>query len=168
METPLTKLERELSGAPLSLPGECPVSSAELEGFVPSLLPVQPFEAVLLDEALDDPLSAEMGQRVVADVVVRADMPWDTDKTQESCGYRKTLMPETRNLADTKRAKGSTVKAIVDMDKRTLAFKVNKEDTIDAEVALPAVVRPFCLISQENDIIRISVKRVESESAPPA
>ena len=83
-----------------------------------------------------------------------------------SSGWRQHAMPKTQNLADTKRAKGAVVKAIVDMDKRTLAFKVNDEELVDAKVELPASVRPFILISQTDDTIRMSVTRLET--APPA
>ena len=83
-----------------------------------------------------------------------------------SSGWRQHAMPKTQNLADKTKASGAVVKAIVDMDKRTLAFKVNDEDAVDAKVELPASVRPFILISQEDDTIRMSVTRLDS--APPA
>ena len=83
-----------------------------------------------------------------------------------SSGWRQHAMPKTQNLADDKRARGSVVKAVVDMDKRTLSFQVNDEDAVSAEVQLPPSVRPFILISQTDDTIRMSVKRLDA--ATPA
>mmetsp|Transcript_54786 Transcript_54786/g.90789 ORF Transcript_54786/g.90789 Transcript_54786/m.90789 type:complete len:187 (+) Transcript_54786:105-665(+) len=82
-----------------------------------------------------------------------------------SSGVRKHLMPKTQNLAHADKAKRATVKLVVDMETRRLAFQVNKEPMIDADVELPATgVRPFILLSQK-DTIGLKVKRVESAPA---
>uniref|UniRef100_A0A7S2NAR4 B30.2/SPRY domain-containing protein n=1 Tax=Haptolina brevifila TaxID=156173 RepID=A0A7S2NAR4_9EUKA len=75
-------------------------------------------------------------------------------------GAMKTAMPKGQNLADPKKAKGSTVKLVVDMKQRSLTFQVNKEPVIDAGIELPAAVRPFVLLAQD-ETIKLTVKRVD-------